>query len=109
MITVNISDHWSDGKRIHVVGTLTPSGNYVTGGDSLNFGLPLIKSNSAPTHVDADGLGAYSYAPVLGTTINNGKLKFITSTTGTELAAGAYPANALGDIIQFHGIFYKFI
>ena len=110
MITVNIKDHWSDTKRIIVAGTLIPSGNYPTGGDVVNFGLPLIKSNSAPVYFSAFGLTpAYDYLPGIGTNVNNSLLKVSVPNTGVELAAGTYPAAVTGDIIQFYAVLPKFI
>jgi hypothetical protein len=35
-LTFTLVDTWDDGKRIHVCGTVTASGNYTTGGDALD-------------------------------------------------------------------------
>jgi hypothetical protein len=107
-LTVNIQDHWSDGNRIHVVGTITPSGNYPTGGDTLNFGLTTIKSTKPPVWCAVEGDTNLLYACIPGSTISNGKLKIIVSNTGLEQAAGAYPASILTDGITFQAIFHKF-
>ena len=107
-LTLNITDHWSDGKRIHVTGTLVPAGVYATGGDVIPLNLPTIKSASPPVFATAEGFG-YDYLVVLGTTLSNSKLKVTVSSTGLELAAGAYPAAMLTNPIIFYGIFPKFI
>lgn len=107
-LTVNITDHWSDGKRIHVTGTLIPAGVYATGGDVIPLNLPTIKSASPPVFATAEGFG-YDYVIVLGTTLSNSKLKVTVSNTGLELAAGAYPATLLANPPLFYGIFPKFI
>lgn len=109
-IALNITDHWSDGKRIHVTGSFVFSGNYVTGGDTVSFNVMPIKSASAPVHFTAHGTSLINiYMPVFGTTNANNKLKISTSPFGTELAAGAYPASVLNDTVSFHAIFPKFI
>lgn len=44
VLTLNVTDHWTDGKRIHVIGNITNNGgNYATGGLSLSLANPLIK------------------------------------------------------------------
>jgi hypothetical protein len=114
-LTLSISDHWSDGKRIHVTGTLTASGNYPAGGDVIPFGNPLIKSNSAPVWAEAQGLGGYNYAvSPLGTVLPSNptqipKLRVFVDSTGAELTAGAYPAGLIAAPAQFYAIFPKFI
>jgi len=107
-LTVNITDHWSDGKRIHVTGTLVPTGVYATGGDVIPLNLSAIKSASPPVFASAQGFG-YDYSIVLGTTLRNSKLRVTVTNTGVELAAGAYPAAMLANPPLFYGIFPKFI
>ena len=36
-LTFTLVDTWDDGKRIHVAGTVAASGNYSTGGDTLDL------------------------------------------------------------------------
>ena len=102
-----VTNHWTDGKRIHVIGTITASGNYTTGGDTVSLALPQIKSNSAPLFVDVKGQAGYTYQFKPGTSMSNGLLGCYSG--GTETAAGAYPGGITGDIITFHAIFHKFI
>lgn len=106
-LTVTVTDHWSDTKRIHVIGTLAVAGNYATGGDTLNFATYKIKSSKVPTYLSFNMLSKYLPRFVYGTTIANGKLLFIVPDTGLELAAAAYPAALLADAIEFYGIFKK--
>jgi hypothetical protein len=88
-LTFSLVDTWDDGKRIHVSRTVSASGNYSTGGDTLDL----------------------SQFPAIATTQNNGKVKiFARGTTAgafRELAAGAYPAAITGDTMTFYGIFRK--
>src|ERR1700676_1728819 len=107
-LAVAVVDHWDDGKRLHVVGTLTASSTYSTNGDTLNFGLSAIKSASPPVWVDFNNLSKYLLKFVFGTNIANGKMKVALPDTGLELAAGNYPAGLTGDSITFHAIFRKF-
>lgn len=106
-LAVTVTNHWEDTKRVMVIGTLVATGNYVTGGDTINFGDPLIKSNSAPLFVVFNRLSKYLMAMVFGTLISNGKVKFTVPDTGLEVAAGAYPAGITGDTITFFAIFKK--
>lgn len=107
-LAVTITDHWTDGKRIHVIGSIVASGNYVANGDTLNLASTEIKSASLPEFVMVKGVSGYTYDYVAGTTQANGKLKSY-SAYATELAAGAYPAGNTGDTIKFYAIFPKFI
>ena len=113
-LTLNVVDHWSDGKRIHVTGTLLPSGSYTTGGDTIPFGNNIIKSSSAPimvmiSPISPTGDFTYFYLFKSGTTIANQKLKVFTNSGGTELPAGAYPGAAIANPAAFYAIFPKFI
>src|SRR5271157_1011987 len=109
-LTVTVIDHWEDTKRLHITGVLTPSGNYVTGGDVIPFGIPQIKSNSMPsmllvTVFCPDGTVTYTFTAVAGTTIANCKLKVIvTATPGVELAQAAYPAPLIAHPPAFYAI-----
>lgn len=100
------SNHWSDTKRLHVVGTVVATGNYVNGtGDALNFLTePLIKSNTNPLYVHMTGrINAYKATYNQAT----GLVKFYLA--GTELASGAYPAAITGDVFNVYAIFPKFL
>ena len=45
-LTFSVVDTWDDGKRIHVSGTVTATGNYSTSGDTLDLSqIPLIASD----------------------------------------------------------------
>jgi len=87
---------------VYAVATLTFSGNYATGGDTLDFTQVADKlGGSALVQVFAEsqnGNAGY-YVPVQGSALNNWKLKaFIAG--GTEVSAGAYPGSVTGDIVQ---------
>lgn len=108
-------------KFLHLFFQITASGNYATGGDTLDLtalfgtaGLPgysyptaslpekveILSAN--PTATPQTNTFVYQYVP--GTTLANGKFQVFTGAaaqTGlTELSAGAYPAGVTGDTIE---------
>jgi hypothetical protein len=114
-ISAKVIDADPSGKTLYVCATLTFSGNYTTGGDTLDlttligqqylskvavFGkLPLYGFISGST-------SGFLYSWIVGTTLSNGKVQITgqqptSATTGiialSELAAGAYPAGITGD------------
>jgi hypothetical protein len=63
-LTFSLIDTWDDGKRIHVSGTIAASGNYTTGGDTLDLSQsPLVASSQPPINGTAwmDDLAGYDY------------------------------------------------
>ncbi len=49
-LTFTFVDSWDDGKRIHVSGTVAASGNYSTGGDTLDLSqFPIVPSTQPPS------------------------------------------------------------
>ena len=87
---------------VYAVATLTFSGNYSSGGDTLDF-TQVANVLPSDTIVQAfaesqNGNSGY-YIPVQGAALNNWKLKAFVGG-GTELTAGAYPAGVTGDIVQ---------
>ena len=87
---------------IYAVAALTFSGNYPTGGDTLDF---TQVTNQLPSDTivqvfaeSQNGNSGY-YIPVQGTALNNWKLKAFVGG-GTEIGAGAYPGSVSGDIVQ---------
>lgn len=94
---------WFDGQRFHSVGTITPSGSYVTGGDVLSFTDPNIKSSRIPEEVVIHGIAGFGYSYDPQTDQSDGLMLAHDGTT--ELAAAAYPAGVLADTISYHAIF----
>ena len=92
----------SGNNLLYGIGTLTFSGNYVTGGDTMDFTTVAEKLGSTQIiQVFADSQNGNSgyYVPVAGTALNNWKLKAF-SGGGTEVTAGAYPASVTTDVVQ---------
>ena len=113
-LAFSLVDTWEDGKRVHVSGTVTASGNYVTGGDTLDLSqVPVIASAQPPIQGTAwmDGLAGFDYVFAPGATLNTNKVKVFAQGTAAgafpELAAGAYPGAITADTITFYGIFKK--
>jgi len=122
--TLTINQSWTDGKRLHIVGMVSLTGNYVAGGipfSLLDYGLP---TSQPIVHSDVVGKGGY-YTYDIGTLyeyryiqapaqggpnaqnpLANGLLRIFLN--GTELSVAALPAGVLGDHIFFYGIFQKY-
>lgn len=114
-LTFNLVDKWDDGKRIHLAGTVSASGNYSTGGDTLDLSqIPILVSTQLAISSTSwmDGLAGYDYIFAPGSALNSNKVKiFWESEPGedalTELAAGAYPQAILDDNITLYLIAKK--
>ncbi len=113
-MTFSIVGTWDDGKRIHVSGTIVPSGNYTTRGDTLDLSqVPLAASDQPPVQATGwmDGLAGYDDVFYPSATMNRNKVKIFQqgSAAGAfpELAMGAYPGAIMADTITFYGIFKK--
>jgi hypothetical protein len=68
-LTFSLVDAWDAGKRIHATGTAAASGNYPSGGDTLDL-------SQAPMSGTAwmDGLAGYEYVFSPGAAMNSNKL-----------------------------------
>jgi hypothetical protein len=87
---------------VYAIASLTFSGNYPTGGDTLDFTAVADKLPSTQI-VQAfaesqNGNGGY-YVALAGSALNNWKLKCF-QPGGTEISAGAYPSSVTNDIVQ---------
>ncbi len=108
-LVATVTDKWFDGQRIHVVGTILASGSYSTAGDTLNFAGAEVKSAQAPVDVQIQGVAGYVYGITLGALISNNLMTAheagVDGAALDEVAAGAYPAALIADVIRFHAIF----
>lgn len=87
---------------VYAIATLAFSGNYPTGGDTLDFTQVADKLPSTQI-VQAfgesqNGNSGY-YVAIAGSALNNWKLKCFNGG-GTEISAGAYPASVTSDVVQ---------
>ena len=96
---------------VYAIGTLTFTGSYTAGGDTLDLTPVSDKlSSSQIVQIVADsvnGNGIY-YVAIVGSALNNHKLK-IFSAGGTELIAGAYTGSVTGDTVQVRITARKFL
>ena len=87
----------------YAIATLTFSGNYVVGGDILDFTTiddKLGCSQVVQAFADSQAGGSGYYVPVAGSSLNNWKLKAFTGG-GTELTAVAYSTTFVNtDVVQ---------
>ncbi len=104
-ITISLSPANVDSSAsnfVYAIATLSFSGNYTTGGDTLDF-TQVTNQLPSDTIVQAfagsqNGNSMY-YTAVQGSALNTWKLKCFLGG-GTELTAGAYPASVTTDIVQ---------
>ncbi len=103
---------------VYAIATLSFSGNYPTGGDTLDFSTvaPVIPSDQPPINVIADsngGSGTFGFSGgyfqiIAGNALNNWKIKFLQGFNA-ELAAGAYPASVTSDSIFLNVTYRKLL
>ena len=110
-LAITIIDVDAAADNVYVFGTLTASGNYSTGGDTLDFTTvaPQVAASHPPVQVWVGGTTGDNYAWIKGSALNNQMVK-INTASNTELGSGAYPARITGDTnIQFEAVFNKLI
>jgi hypothetical protein len=104
-ITITLLPNNVDGSGsnfFYAIGTLTFSGNYSTGGDTLDFTQIADKLPSTQViqaFAESQNGNAGYYVAIAGSALNNWKLKAFTGG-GTEISAGAYPGSVTSDVVQ---------
>ena len=104
-ITITLLPSNVDGSGsnfLYAIGTLAFSGNYASGGDTLDFTQIADKLSSTQiiqAFAESQNGNSGYYVAVAGTALNNWKLKAFTGG-GTEISAGAYPASVTTDVVQ---------
>jgi hypothetical protein len=87
---------------VYAIASLAFTGNYPTGGDTVDFTQVTDKIPSTQivqAFAESQNGNAGYYVVVAGTSLNNWKLKAFVGG-GTELTAGAYPASVTTDVVQ---------
>jgi hypothetical protein len=116
-ITINVQNVDASGIVTWVTGTVTFSGNYTTGGDTLDWTTAIeqigqsgqaLDASSPPQQVmlDSQNGNAGYYVSVQGNALNNWKVKCFVGS-GTEVGAGAYPSSVTTDVIAFQAQFMR--
>jgi hypothetical protein len=104
-ITISLSPANVDSSAsnfVYAIATLSFSGNYPTGGDTLDFTQVADKLPSTQivqAFAESQNGNSGYYVVVQGSALNNFKLKAFNGG-GTEITAGAYPASITSDIVQ---------
>ena len=118
-VAVAVTDMNVQDKYVTLYGTITPSGSYATGGDTLNItGATLPPGASFPLTglpvsfwIYGQTISGYVYSYVWGTTNANGKLGVQQNAAGAgalaQIAAAAYPAGVTSDVIRFEATYRK--
>lgn len=109
-VAVAVREFWDDGKRVHILGNLTFSGNYVTDGDSVTLTGLFPGQRSAAEIVSLGGISGYLYR---FDNVNKRILVFQAPATGpnplAQISAAAYPAGVTGDTVIFYAVAKKFV
>lgn len=100
-----VIDSWHDGKREHVKGVLSFSGNYVAGGDAASFSHSAIKTTKPPVHIQMEGSAGYKFEYQRSTGKVLVRQSAAAGSPGAELGAAAYPGALTSDVVEFYGIF----
>lgn len=102
-LAVNITNKIVAGSLLHVFGTITPSGSYVTGGEVPSWtALPTRKN---PFYVHIDGKAGYVYTYDYA---NSKVMVFQCAAAANpmgQIPAAAYPGGVTGDTISFYAVF----
>jgi len=110
-LAISITSVEAAADNVYIFGTLTASGSYTTGGDTLDFTTvgAQVPASVAPLQVWVGGSTGDAYSWIKGAALNNQKVK-INAASNSELASGAYPARITGDTsVQFEAVFSKLI
>jgi hypothetical protein len=101
---------FKSGRVIRVYFTVTPSGDYATGGDTLNLS-GLVPGTKAPIYVHIEGIGGFTYRYVKGTNIADGKFMVRVNDAGganapeAQHTAAGYAAGVTADVITGYADF----
>ena len=107
-VVATITDQVNLGSRWYVEGTLTFSGNYVTGGEVPTYpGLKTGKSTAVRLAINALAGYLFSYDPATGKIMIFQDATPAAAAPLPQLAAAGYPAGLTGVTTYFQGWFKK--
>jgi hypothetical protein len=103
--SVSVIEFWDDSKRVHIVGQITFSGNYATGGDSITLTGLYPGQRAAVRILEINNISGYIYRYDHA----NSRIRVYQSpATGSnplsEIGAAAYPSGVTSDTVIFHAI-----
>ena len=104
-ITISLTPNNVDSSAsnfVYAIATLTFSGSYPTGGDTVDFTTvadKILSTTVIQAFAESQNGNSGYYIAVQGNALNNWKLKAFNGG-GTEITAGAYPASVTTDIVQ---------
>ena len=124
-VTLTLTDVDPGGTQIYAFGTVHLSGNYPSGGDTVDWTQLITQVGVRGETVDSS-MADPSYGPIQasftvqggtpnqyqmqqGAAANNWKMRgFTTGSSGAEFTGGAaYPSSATSDVITFSAQFRK--
>ena len=124
-VTLTLTDVDPGTTQLYAFGTVTLSGNYPSGGDTIDW-TQLAKQIAVRGQTVDSGMSDPAYGPIQasftvqggtpnqyqmqqGAAANNWKMRgFSTGSAGAEFTGGAaYPASASSDVITFSAQFRK--
>ena len=124
-VTLTLTDVDPGGTQIYAFGTVQLSGNYPTGGDTVDW-TQLIRQIGVRGEAVESSMADPAYGPVQasftvqggtpnqyqmqqGAAANTWKMRgYTTGSAGAEFTGGAaYPASATSDVITFSAQFRK--
>jgi len=124
-VTLTLTDIDPGGTQIYAFGTVHLSGNYPTGGDTVDWtqlvGQTGVRGESVESSMTDPAFGPVQasftvqggtpnqYQMQQGAAANNWKMRgYTTGSSGAEFTGGAaYPSSATGDTITFFAQFRK--
>jgi len=112
----NLTSRDVDGSAdnfIYVNGHLTFSGNYPSGGDTLDFTTvadKILSDQCIAVAITSQSIGnAYLAVGGITTALNGWKVLCQTPGSLTQLTAGSYPSQITGDTVTFAACFRKLL
>jgi hypothetical protein len=124
-VTLTLTDADPGGTQVYAFGTVTLSGNYPSGGDTVDW-TQLVKQIAARGQIVDSSMADPAYGPLQasftvqggtpnqyqmqqGAAATNWKMRgYTTGSGGAEFTGGsAYPSSATSDVITFSAQFRK--
>jgi hypothetical protein len=116
-LSLTVQNVDATGVLISITGGVTFSGNYTTGGDTLDWTtvveqvgqsgqVAVFATAPVVSTFDSQNGNSGSYIPVRGSALNNWHLKCFLGS-GTEVGAGAYPSSVTSDVVVFQAQFER--